>query len=329
MDFYEVLGVAKTATQEEIKKAYRKKSFDTHPDRNPGNAEAEKTFKEVQEAYAVLSDEQKRKQYDNPETFVPPPDFMSYVQQHFQDMFAQQNHMGQHPGNEINGEVKQTIAEVLNGFKGEVDVSYTEACHSCVGQRIDTTKPGEKCTLCNGTGSQTAKNQNGFFSFSMTCQQCQGRRAMFPPCPDCKAEGFIKTQAKVNVSIPKGIVERVVRVGSKELKRNLLIHVSTDIPKDIEIDEDGSIKKTIYIPYSKLCLGGKQKVRDLENKELTMKVPKGFKSGNSVRLQGKGIPKDPRSDERGDLFFIIQPEVPKNISQEQQKLLEQLEKTGL
>lgn len=335
-DYYSILEIDKNASQEEIKKQYKKLAFKYHPDRNKDDKNAEEKFKEIGEAYSVLSNPDKRNEYDNPEQFQHNMsghfggDFMrDFLRNHFGGMSEEGQDFFQQSRNSmsINGVLKQNFKTIINGYKGEIDITYFKHCNDCVGQKIDTKQPSTSCSTCNGQGGFT--QQKGPFTMKQMCGTCMGTGKTFPPCAKCNGTGGSNEKGKLNIEVPPGYLSGLLKVPSKEYNKVFIVKIATDLPLDKEIDDMGNVKIEHAVPFTVLCTGGKITIQDLEENNVTVKIPEKTKSKTIIRLTGKGIPNSPESKTRGNLLIEVYPIIPNTFTKEQQKLLEELQKTGL
>jgi len=359
-DYYEVLGVKKNATLEEIKKAYRELALRYHPDRVPAEQkkEAEEKFKEISEAYAILSDAQKRALYDQYghagidqkyayEDIFKGADFSSVFEGLsdfgfgggiFEDIFSdlgfdifgsrgRQAGRGKR-GRDLEITIGITLEEAAEGVEKSISVPGYEICSTCSGSGA---KPGTKksaCSQCRGTGRLIVSS--GFFQMTQTCPRCRGEGSVIQtPCPECKGQGRVKKTRKIEVKIPAG-----VDTGSHLRLRNegeagtsgrgdlyVIIEVS---PHPVFERHDNDILIQIHIGLSKAILGGEVEVSTLNGKA-QMKIPAGTQSGNVFRLNGKGIP-DVHSGVRGDELVRVIVDIPKRLTPEQRRLIEEFAK---
>ncbi len=350
-DYYEVLGLSKGADDAAIKKAYRNLAKKYHPDMNPGDAEAEKNFKEVNEAYAVLSDAEKKQKYDqfgfagvDPQAgfdggfggfgggFGDASDifgdiFGSFFGGGFGGQSARRN--GPIQGNDILQRVTVSFEEAAFGCKKEVNYGRVEACPEC-----DTTgaKKGtdvETCATCHGTGQVRVQQRTmlGMMQTSRTCDDCHGTgKKIKDPCTYCKGKGYVKNSKKLEVSIPAGIDDgqKVAIRSQGDCGRNggmagdLIISVSVR-PHPIFERNGYNIYCEVPITFTEATLGAKIEIPTLEGKE-TYEIPEGTQNGTAFTLRGRGIPYV-NSKSRGDLVFAVSIETPRGLSQSQKELL--------
>jgi len=353
-DYYEVLGLAKGASEDEIKKAYRKLAMKHHPDRNQGDdaKAAEEKFKEVKEAYEILSDEQKRAAYDqyghagvdpNGGGFRGGPGaegfggFAEAFGDIFGDIFGGAGGGGRrggqqvYRGNDLSYAMEITLEEAANGKDTQIRVPSWDNCETCGGTGA---KPGTKaktCGTCGGSG--TVHMRQGFFSVQQTCPHCHGTGKIIPePCTSCNGAGKIKRQKTLEVKIPAGINEgmRIRSAGNGEPGSNggppgdLYIEIRIK-PHDIFERDGDDLHCTIPVPITTAALGGSVEVPTLSS-TLEIELPEGTQHGKTFRLRGKGI-KGIRSSYPGDLYCHITLETPVKLTEHQRKLLKELDES--
>ena len=355
-DYYEVLGVSKTASDDEIKKAYRGLAKKYHPDMNPGDKEAEAKFKEANEAYDVLSDSEKRQKYDQYGHAAFDPSMgggsgfggfggFGGGDFDFGDIFSSFFGGGGGGGGgsrsrrnmPIDGEDVSTritidFEEAAFGCKKEISFARIEACPECGSSGAEKGTKPETCATCRGTGSVTVKQQTmlGYMQTQRQCTECRGTgRIIKSPCKNCNGKGFIKVNKKLEVSIPAGLdtMQRIVLRGQGSAGRNggdngdLIIEVRV---KNHEIfTRDGNnLYCDVPISFTEAALGAEIEIPILGGKPEKYEIPEGTQSGTSFTIKGKGIP-DINSKRRGDLIITVLVETPKNLSSEQKKLLRQ------
>lgn len=355
-DYYELLGVSKTASADDIKKAYRRLAMKYHPDRNPGDKAAEEKFKEIGEAYAVLSDEQKRAAYDrfgkagvNPNGGAGGPgdfggfsqgfggaDFQSAFGDIFSDLFGGGRGGGARrdqgvPGNDMRFELEITLEEAARGTEKDIRVPSWEECSTCHGTGA---RPGTKpttCPTCHGSG--TVRVQAGIFQVQQTCPHCHGTgQVISDPCPDCRGEGMRRTARVLNVKIPEGINDgqRIRLTGKGEPGQrggapgDLYVEIRIR-PHDIFERDGDDLHTALPISFVTAALGGEVTVPTLDG-ESTMAIPEGTQCNKTFRMRGKGV-KNLRTGDMGDLFVHIEIETPVNLSAKQKDLLRQFDES--
>lgn len=346
-DYYEVLGVGRDATAEEIKKSYRRLALKYHPDRNPGNKEAEEKFKEVAEAYAILSDPEKRAQYDQFGHSLGGSGFQGFRGfeesfRGFEDIFGDlfddffgtgagtrgRGRSGAQRGSDLEASVEITLEEAYRGKEITLEIPRRERCHSCQGTGA---APGTKksvCPECRGTGE--LRMTQGFFSLRRTCPRCQGEgEKIEKPCPSCKGRGRVARSRKLNVKIPAGIDtdSRLKIPGEGEVGErggpagDLYVRVGVK-PHPIFNRQGNDIYCDLLIPFTVAALGGEIEVPTLDGK-VRLKIPPGTPSGKILRLREKGMPLVHHGG-RGDQFVRIEIEVPARLNEREKSLLQEL-----
>ncbi len=349
-DFYEVLGVQKGADEAALKSAYRKLAMQFHPDRNPGNAEAEHKFKEVSEAYETLKDAQKRAAYDRfghaafeggrgPGGAGFGEGFNSSMSDIFEDLFG--DFMGQQRrggggggrqrGSDLRYNLEITLEEAFTGRTVEIDVPTLVPCETCDGSGAKPGTGASICRTCQGHGKIRAAQ--GFFTIERTCPACQGRgQTMDNPCTDCAGQGRRQQSRKLSVDIPKGIEDgtriRLANEGEAGVRGgppgDLYIFVSVK-PHDLFHRDGADLYARIPIAMTTAALGGEFEVPTLDDSRARVKVPAGTQPGQRVRLKGKGMPVL-RQKDLGDLYVQLDVEVPQNMTKRQRELIEEFHK---
>ena len=350
-DYYEVLGVNKNATPEEIKQAYRKLAVQCHPDRVPPEKkkEAEEKFKEVSEAYAVLSDPEKRVQYDRfghagidqrytYEDIFRGVDFGSIFEDLgfgtsiFGDVFSDffgfggRRKRGPQRGADLEYALTLTLEEASTGAEKNIDLYHTETCSLCRGTGA---KPGtgkRSCPECKGRG-QVSSAFGGFFTFSQTCPRCYGAGEITEtPCPQCQGRGKVKKSSKISVKIPPGVdTGSAIRVRGKGEAGEMGgppgdLYIVTRIEKHPILTREGSdLYCEVPISFPVACLGGEVIVPTLDGK-VKLKIPPATPANKIFRLSGKGMP-SLHSRARGDEYVRVTIQVPTKLSEKQKELL--------
>ena len=335
-DYYKILGVGKTATDEEIKKAYRKLALKYHPDKNPNNPEAEKKFKEAAEAYEVLSDKEKRKLYDTRgaeglrdsgfEGFRSNEDIFSHFGDIFGDAFGQRFYrQAARPlrGEDVRFTLSVSFLDAALGATREITVPLQDACPECRGTGVQGGQPAdETCPTCGGSGhiSRQGRPQGGFFSVSSPCPTCGGTgRKPEKACPACGGEGRVLRQKRISLKIPAGIPDGgVLRLaGQGEVGQrggppgDLLLEAR--IETHPEFTRDGlDIRSTAKVPVKTALLGGEADVNTIHGR-IALRVPKGTSSGAQLRLRGQGIA---AREKKGDHIVRVEITVPKEVPAE-------------
>jgi molecular chaperone DnaJ len=345
-DFYEVLGLAKDASDEDIKKAYRKLAMKYHPDRNPDSKAAEEKFKEAKEAYEMLSDPQKRDAYDRYGHAGVDPNmgaggFSGGFADTFGDIFGDIFGGGGggrgrggpqvYRGADLRYNLEISLEQAANGFDTTIRVPSWDNCETCHGSGA---KPGTSpttCPTCAGHGQ--VRMQQGFFSIQQTCPKCHGSGKVIPdPCPTCSGAGRIKRNKTLEVKIPAGIDDgmRIRSSGNGEPGMNggppgdlyVEIHIK---PHPVFQREGDDLHCEMPISYATAALGGEIEVPTLGGK-VSFTVPEGTQSGKVFRLRGKGV-KGVRSGLAGDLFCHVVVETPVRLTDKQKELLREFDRS--
>ncbi len=355
-DYYELLGVAKNATEDELKKAYRKKAVQYHPDKNPGNKEAEEMFKKVSEAYEALKDPEKRAAYDRfghaafqqgagprggggmggAGGFHDPFDIFREVFGQggggggggvFEEFFGGGNGGGPGRGSDLRYDIEITLEEAAHGAEKEISFRKLGECGHCHGSGAEPGSKRTTCPTCRGAGQVTTSR--GFFHVRQVCPTCHGSGNRFEKvCSKCSGEGRVNETAKINVRIPPGVDtgNKLRSTGNGEAGAGggeagdlyIVVHV-----KDHEVFErqGDDLFCEIPIKFTLATLGGTIQVPTLQGKA-TLKIPPGTQSGTTFRLKGRGMP-HLRGSAHGDQLIRVHVEVPSHLTAEQRKLLEE------
>lgn len=341
-DYYEVLGVARDASQDQIKKAYRKLALQYHPDRNSGDKDAEEKFKEATEAYGVLSDEETRARYDRfgfagvsgaagMNGFT---DFGSFAEEIFGDIFGAffgtsgQRTNRRKGGRDLKYTLELTLEEAAFGVEKQIKIRRPVPCTGCNGSGGRNGAQPERCKTCNGAGQ--VRMQQGFFTISRPCSDCHGRGTFVKdPCPSCGGTGRGTAEADLSIKVPAGIDsgQQLKRRGEGEsigdagAPGDLYVEIVVK-PHKIFKRQETEIVCEVPITYSQAVLGGETEVPTLHG-PITMKIPAGTPSGKVFRLRGKGIV-DMRTGAPGDQHVRAYIHVPEKITDRQRELLQEL-----
>ncbi|HJB07675.1 MAG TPA: molecular chaperone DnaJ [Candidatus Enterocloster faecavium] len=350
-DYYEVLGVPKTADEETLKKAYRALAKKYHPDANPGNKEAEAKFKEASEAYSVLSDPQKRQQYDQfgHAAFDPGAggggaggfggfDFSGDMGDIFGDIFgdlfgggrSSRRSNGPMRGANVRTSVRISFEEAIFGCEKEIEINFKETCASCHGTGAKAGTSPQTCPKCNGKGKIMYTQQSFFGQVQnvQTCPECGGSgRVIKERCPDCYGTGYKTVRKKFKVSIPAGIDNgQSIRLagggepGTNGGERGDLLVEAVVSQHPIFKRQDTSIYSTVPISFAKAALGGPIRIKTVDG-EVEYEVRPGTQTDTKVRLKGKGVPSLRNRNVRGDHYVTLVVQVPERMTQAQKEAL--------
>lgn len=354
-DYYQTLGVARDADADTIKKAYRKLAMQYHPDRNPGNKEAEDKFKEAAEAYDVLSSSEKRSQYDRfghaaykqsggrgfgGGGFESAEDIFSSFGDIFGDLFGMGGGGGQkrssrsrtepRKGSDLRYLCEVSLKDIITGAEKEVEFETDENCKDCNGSGAEKGSQVETCSMCGGHGQVVTRQ--GFFQMQTTCPQCRGEgQTIKKPCRTCKGSGRTSKSKRIQVTIPAGVDTgtrlRIVGEGEGGYRGGPAgdLYVEVRVKEDSKYERNGSDLHTILkVPYVVLLLGGQMTVDTLTGEE-TLEISKASQPGAQVKLPNHGFP-SLRNQRRGDMYFHLEAEYPKKISSDEEKLLKEIAK---
>jgi len=342
-DYYKILGVSRDATEEEIKRSYRKIAMQYHPDRNPGNKEAEEKFKIASEAYEVLSDPEKREIYDHYGIeglkgtgftgFRGFDDIFSAFGDIFEDFFGfgttYKRRTKARPGADLRYDLKISFYDAAFGKETEIEIPKEVLCDICNGTGA---KPGTHpaiCPNCKGTGQVT--RSQGFFTISTTCSQCRGGGKFIPhPCKECRGLGRVKVNKKIQIKLPPGVdtgSKLRIRGEGEEGERggppgDLFVFLYVE-PHDFFSRDGDDIICQIPISFTQAVLGSEIEIPTLNGKR-NLSIPKGTESGEIFRIKDEGFPKL-RGYGRGDQVVQIVVKTPKNLTKRQEELLREFE----
>ncbi|MFI5333969.1 MAG: molecular chaperone DnaJ [Chlamydiales bacterium] len=359
-DFYQTLGIARGATQDEIKKAYRKNAIKYHPDKNPGDSKAEAKFKEISEAYEVLSDEKKRQMYDQFGAdavrggagmgggggghggFSSMEEALRTFMGAFggggggggsggifESMFGfeSEGSQGGRPGASKKMNLTLSFEEAVRGLEKEVALNTFQTCGSCSGTGARSSSSIKKCVRCHGTGQM--HQTRGFFSMATTCPQCYGRgEVITEPCPSCEGEGRVKEKQRVTLKIPPGVDNGMrLRMGGYGdagegggPPGDLYVFI-TVAPHEVFERQGDDVLLELPISFAEAALGCKKEIPSPLGKSCRITIPEGTQSGKTLRIRGEGVP-NVHGQGHGDLLAQIVVETPVRLSDKQKQLLE-------
>ena len=359
-DYYEVLGVSKDASADDIKKAYRKIAIKYHPDRNPGDKEAEEKFKEAAEAYNILHDPKTRQQYDqfgfNGPNMGSGFDFSGFggASMNMDDIFSMfgdifgghgfsgfgggARHPQQYRGSDLRLKVRLTLEEISQGVTKKFKVRKDVPCEHCHGTGAQNGSDKEQCPTCHGSGviSHTTQSIFGMMQTQGVCPTCGGEGQIIKDkCPHCKGEGIVKGEEVVEIKIPAGVAEgMVVNVPGKG---NAGRHggINGDIQVFIEEEEHGTFVRdgndliyNLLLDFPTAALGGDLEIPTIEGGKLRVKIDNGTQPGKTMRLRGKGLPAvQGYGQGKGDLVVNISVYVPKTLSRDEKEAIERFKKS--
>lgn len=351
-DYYKILGVAETASDKEIQRAYRRLARQHHPDANPGNAHAEERFKEISAAYDVLGDAGKRKEYDKLRRLGPmaaggfggpsggfggfrESDAGFDLGDLFGDVFAGRRtgrrQSGAARGRDLESELRLDFDQAVFGLTTEVHLTSEVACSTCGGSGA---RPGTSpviCPACQGRGE--VSDSQGFFAIAQTCRRCRGQgRIIETPCDSCRGTGIQRAPRRVKVRVPPGVDDgTVIRLPRRgEPGRNggppgdLLVTVRVS-PHPLFGRSGDHLTLTVPVTYPEAVLGGEVKVPTLDSAPVTVRIPEGTPSGRVLRVRGHGVPR--RDGRRGDLLVTVEVAVPTRVDQKERRAVEALAKS--
>jgi molecular chaperone DnaJ len=353
-DYYEVLGVQKNASKDDVKKAYRKLAIQYHPDKNPGNKEAEEKFKEATEAYEILGDDQKRQSYDQfgfagVEGMAGGQQDYSQMFRGFEDIFGDLGgfgsifdsvfgggsrrsgggHSGARGGANLRYDIEIPFKDSIFGTKVEIQYSRNDSCPTCKGSGASNGSGRKTCPTCQGSGQ--VRHSQGFFSVASTCPSCSGEGYIIEsPCKDCGGSGTQKKRQKIMVTIPAGVEDgkRVVIPRQGDAGSNggptgdLYVFIRVKAHEYFE-RQDLDLYCAVPISITQAALGAEIQVSTLDGKTIKVKMPAGIQTGNLLRIRSEGVPSGGR---RGDLYIKLMIQVPIKLSKRGRELMEELSK---
>ncbi len=356
-DYYEILGVSRGSSQDEIKKAYRKLAMQYHPDRNPGNKEAEAKFKEATEAYEVLKDDQKKAAYDQygHDAFGQGGggrggfgggqggfegfdfnDIFSNFSDIFGDMGGNRSQgkkrSAAQRGSDIRYNLEVTLEEAFKGVTKNISFSIAAVCSSCSGSGAEGNEKPSECTNCKGSGKIRA--QQGFFIVERTCGTCSGTGQVIKnPCKTCRGEGRVNKEKTLAVKIPAGVEEgsRIRLAGEGEAGArggqagDLYVFMSIKKHKFF-VRKNDDIHFEVPIKFTTAALGGSVDIPTIDGEKASLKIPEGTQNGDQFRMKSKGMSVLNAGGRRGDMFVRVAIETPVKLSSEERELLQKLDK---
>lgn len=353
-DFYDVLGVKKGASAEDLKKAYRAKAKELHPDRNKDNPEAESKFKEVNEAYDCLKDPQKKAAYDQfghaafeggmgggPRPGGGNADFGSAFSDVFEDLFG--DFMGgrgrggrqrARRGNDLRYNMSISLEEAYSGKQATITVPGSIKCEKCNGTGAEGGAAPQTCPTCQGHGKVRA--QQGFFTIERTCPTCAGQgKIVKDPCRSCAGAGAVRKERTLNVQVPKGVETGTrIRLASEgeagpQGGPSGDLYIFMDVSRHPIFEREGAdLYCHVPVPMTTAALGGEIEVPNIDGGRSRVTIPSGVQSGKQLRLRGKGMPVLQRAGQFGDLYIILDIETPVNLTRRQEELLREFEEAG-
>jgi len=342
-DYYKILGVSRNATEDEIKKAYRKMALQYHPDRNPGNKEAEEKFKLASEAYEVLRDPEKREIYDHYGIeglkgtgftgFRGFEDIFSAFSDIFDDFFGfgtgYRRKTRPRPGADLRYDLKISFFDAAFGKETEIEIPKNVTCEACYGTGAKSGTYPTTCPNCRGTGQVT--RSQGFFTISTTCTQCHGEgKVILNPCKECRGTGKVRKNKKIQIKIPPGVdtgSKLRIRGEGEEGERggppgDLFVFIYVEPHEFFQRDGDDIICQ-IPISFAQAALGAEIEIPTLNGKR-TITIPKGTESGEIFKIKGEGFPRI-KGHGKGDLVVQVIVKTPKNLTKRQEELLREFE----
>lgn len=350
-DYYEVLGVSKSASVDEIKKAYRKLAMAHHPDKNPGDKKAEEKFKEATEAYTILADSEKRKQYDqfgfagvegmfgqgqNPFSGGGFEDIFGGFEDIFSSFFgggfgssSRSSRRGGKRGNDLLYNMDITLNDAVQGKKVDISFEKQSTCEKCSGSGSASGSGKTTCPNCQGAGQ--IRRSQGFFSIATTCPRCNGTGEVIDnPCKACQGRGVVGKKVTKTIKVPPGIDngKRIIIRGEGNSGENGAssgdLHIKFNVrPHPYFIREEDDLIVEIPISFTQAALGADINIDTIDDKTIKIKIPQGCENGKVLRIKGEGMPKLDNPAFKGDLYIRVNVDIPKSLNKEERKILEQ------
>lgn len=348
-DFYEILGVSRDADADVIKKSYRKLAMQFHPDKNPGDREAEEKFKAAAEAYGVLSDPEKRARYDRfghaafsggggpSQGFGNVEDIFQSFGDIFGDFFGggagpgqARRRTGPQRGSDLRYLTEVTLKDVVEGIDKEIEFQADESCDDCQGSGAEKGSKPVVCSQCGGTG-QVVRSQ-GFFTMATTCSACRGEgQVVKNPCRKCKGEGRQAKMRRIRLHIPAGVDNGTRLRVSGEGEGGYRGGPAGDLYVEVRVRPHATFQRRdedlfaeLEVPYLLLLLGGPMEVPTVAGKT-KLDVPRGAQMGDDLRIPGEGLP-SLKGKRRGDIHFLVKPVFPESLSKDEEKHLREIAK---
>ncbi len=353
-DYYEVLGLKRNAGEQDIKNAFRKLAKEYHPDCNPGDGDAERRFREVNEAYEVLKDPRKRAAFDRfghaafdgaaggaGGAYGFGADFSASMSEIFDDLFGEfmggrrggRSRTARERGADLSYNMEITLGEAFSGKIAEIKVPTSVTCDACAGSGAEAGSSPVSCPTCAGYGKVRASQ--GFFTIERTCPNCMGRGEIIQnPCPSCAGQGRVTRERMLSVNIPAGVEDgtriRLAGEGEAGIRSGPPgdLYIFLSISQDEIFQRDGAdLFCKVPITITTAALGGQLEVPTIDGGRARVKIPEGTETSKQFRLKGKGMPVL-RSTLTGDLYVQVEIETPQNLTRKQKELLKEFEKAS-